>query len=63
MGLKRLRMTQVCDKIGVSRATVYRMIDNGEFPAQRKDGSSSFWFEHELDKWLAERHNLETEAG
>ncbi|WP_242678557.1 helix-turn-helix transcriptional regulator [Psychrobacter pygoscelis] len=56
-------MTQVCDKIGVSRATVYRMIDNGEFPAQRKDGSSSFWFEHELDKWLAERHNLETEAG
>lgn len=61
--LRRLRIKQVVDKVGIPKSTLYKMIKDGDFPAQRKDGSSSFWLEHELDEWIIERHNLECEAG
>tara|TARA_B100001093_G_C26785399_1_gene996426 strand:+ start:852 stop:1073 length:222 start_codon:yes stop_codon:yes gene_type:complete len=39
-------------RVPVSRATIYRMIGAGKFPAPFKIGRGSFWSECALDKWL-----------
>lgn len=57
--LRRLKIKDVTEKVGLSKAKIYMMIKNDEFPEQVKDGYSSFWFEHEIDEWLIERHNLD----
>lgn len=59
--LRRLRMEQVIKKVALKRSTIYERIKTGTFPAQYKDGSSSFWFEHELDAWLIKVHDLQLE--
>ncbi|MGM8938492.1 helix-turn-helix transcriptional regulator [Psychrobacter glaciei] len=59
--LRRLRIDQVADKVALPRSTIYEKIKAGNFPAQYKDGSSSFWFEHELDAWLIKVHDLHLE--
>jgi predicted DNA-binding transcriptional regulator AlpA len=38
-------------RVPVSRATIYRMIRAGEFPAPCKIGRGSFWSECALEKW------------
>ncbi len=60
--LRRLRIDQVADKVALPRSTIYEKIKAGTFPAQYKDGSSSFWFEHELDAWLIKVHDLHLET-
>lgn len=59
--LRRLRIEQVVDKMAIPKSTIYEKIKAGTFPAQYKDGSSSFWFEHELDAWLIKVHDLQLE--
>tara|TARA_R110002126_G_scaffold83163_4_gene203286 strand:- start:440 stop:658 length:219 start_codon:yes stop_codon:yes gene_type:complete len=59
--LRRLRIDQVSKKVALPRSTIYEKIKAGTFPAQYKDGSSSFWFEHELDAWLIKVHDLHLE--
>ncbi len=59
--LRRLRIDQVADKVALPRSTIYEKIKAGTFPKQYKDGSSSFWFEHELDAWLIKVHDLHLE--
>ncbi len=59
--LRRLRIDQVAYKVALPRSTIYEKIKAGTFPAQYKDGSSSFWFEHELDAWLIKVHDLHLE--
>ena len=59
--LRRLRIEQVVDKVAMPKSTIYDKIRAGTFPAQYKDGSSSFWFEHELDAWLIKVHDLQLE--
>lgn len=59
--LRRLRIDQVADKVALPRSTIYEKIKAGTFPSQYKDGSSSFWFEHELDAWLIKVHDLQLE--
>ena len=56
--LRRLRIEQVADKVALPKSTIYEKIKAGAFPAQYKDGASSFWFEHELDAWLIKVHDL-----
>lgn len=53
--LKRLRLPQVKEKTGWQRATIYKKIKNGEFPPPKKDGRTSYWFEHEINDWIASR--------
>lgn len=60
--LRRLRIGQVADKVGLPKSTIYEKIKDGTFPAQRKDGSSSFWLEHELDAWIIKVHDLQPES-
>ncbi len=59
--LRRLRIEQVVDKVAIPKSTIYEKIKAGTFPAQYKDGTSSFWFEHELDAWLIKVHDLHIE--
>ncbi len=53
--LKRLRLPQVIEKTGWKRPTIYKKIAQGTFPKQRKDGRTSYWFEHEINDWIASR--------
>jgi len=45
-----LRMPEVCDRLGVSRTTVWRMSRQGKLPRPIKIGSSSGWLEADIDK-------------
>ena len=50
---KRLiRITEVANKIGMSRAWIYQEIGKGRFPAQRSVGGRSAWVEAEIDEWI-----------
>lgn len=54
-----LRFAQVREKTGLSRATVYRRIRAGTFPAPLDigdgDSRSLGWLADEIDAWIADR--------
>jgi prophage regulatory protein len=57
-----LRKRQLCQRIGLSSAQVYAMLDKNSpshdpaFPRQIHLGASAVgWFEHEVEGWLASR--------
>jgi prophage regulatory protein len=54
--LRVLREPQVCSRIGIHRATMWRKIAAGKFPKPIKIGANSNgWIEAEIDAWLHER--------
>lgn len=51
---RHVRMPELEDRTGLSRATIYRRIASGRFPRQiAMDGNISVWREAEVAKWLA----------
>ena len=63
-GKRVLRLPEVIAKIGLSRATIYKMQEKGQFPASLKIGKSAVaWREDELDRWLSKRLRYESRAG
>lgn len=51
-----IRRKQVEIRTGLSRATIYRRISVGEFPAPISLGGDSVgWIESEVDTWIEER--------
>ncbi|PUA19562.1 AlpA family transcriptional regulator [Glaciimonas sp. PCH181] len=57
-----LRKRQLCQRIGLSSAQIYAMLDTNSpshdptFPCQIRLGASAVgWFEHEVEAWLASR--------
>lgn len=57
-----LRLKQVIAITGLSRSTIYSMLDENsssydpDFPKQVKIGKKSVaWVEHELDQWICKR--------
>ncbi len=53
-----LRFAQVRERTGLSRATVYRRMRKGTFPAAidlGDDGVQLGWHEDEIDSWVASR--------
>lgn len=50
--MKRLRMKQVIEKVGLSRSMIYLKIKNNEFPKPRKDGRMSYWLDTDIDEWI-----------
>ncbi|MCF6764705.1 helix-turn-helix transcriptional regulator [Corynebacterium parakroppenstedtii] len=51
-----LRLPQVISVTSLSRATIYRLIHQGEFPRQIKLGErSSGWVQDEINQWLENR--------
>jgi prophage regulatory protein len=51
-----LRLPTVLAKTGVSRATIYRLVQRGDFPSAHKlSERTSVWNEAEVDSWLKAR--------
>lgn len=60
---KLLRLPQVKDLTGLSRATIYRYVDAGEFPRPVKLGPRAIaWHASDIDGWIAGRIPASTEA-
>lgn len=56
-----LRMKDVIQRTGMSRATVYRRINDGEFPRQRQISRNLVgWLDHEISEWIASRAPVHT---
>ena len=54
--LKILRVKQVAERVGISRALIYRYIREGKFPTGVRLGERAVgWYEHDVDAWLASR--------
>ncbi len=48
-----LKISEVVDLVGVSRATIYRMIDSGAFPRPvRVSAMRVVWVKAEIDAWM-----------
>lgn len=51
-----LRLAAVKDRVGLSRATIYRRIKKKEFPANVSLGGYAVgWLESEINGWIAAR--------
>ena len=51
-----LRISEVLDRVGVSRPTIYRWVAAGEFPKQISIGANSVvWLESDITKWMDQR--------
>ena len=51
-----IRLPDVIAKTGLGRASIYRYIDLGEFPAPVRVGErASAWVEQEVDDWINRR--------
>ncbi len=50
-----LRIKQVLERVPVSRNTIYRMMQKGDFPKNVEIGSVSFWIEKEVDEWMDQK--------
>lgn len=51
-GKRLLNISDVVDKVRLSRATIYRMVKAETFPAMVKYGRSSRWVESSIDEWI-----------
>ena len=52
--MKMLRLPEVLEATGLSRATVYRLEKKGEFPKRRRLGVNSVgWVEEEVTLWVS----------
>ncbi|MDA1155576.1 MAG: AlpA family transcriptional regulator [Proteobacteria bacterium] len=51
-----IRLPDVMSKTGLGRASIYRYIDLGKFPAPVRVGErASAWVEQEIDAWISDR--------
>jgi prophage regulatory protein len=54
--MKLLRLGEVIEMTGLSRATIYRYEDAGEFPKRRRTGPNSVrWLDEDVIKWMKSR--------
>lgn len=52
MSRRIIRLPDVSKRTSLSKASIYRLIAAGDFPAPVKMGSASGWFEDEIDAWM-----------
>ena len=59
-----LKLTDVLNRLAVSRPTLYRWIKEGHFPKPIKlaDNGAARWTEEEVEEWIAERNALRKAA-
>lgn len=54
-----LRIDEVTERVGLSRATIWRREQNGEFPSRRDLGGSAVgWVESEINEWISDREKV-----
>lgn len=55
---KMLRMREVSERTGLSRATIYRYLKSATFPSPRKVGSRMVrWLSTDIDEWMQGSYN------
>jgi prophage regulatory protein len=53
---KFLRLPAVIDRTGLSRSTIYEMVERGDFPRPVKIGARAIaWPIERLEDWMAEK--------
>lgn len=50
-----INIKKVLALVPVSRPTIYRLMQRGEFPKAVEIGASRFWLEREINNWLSSR--------
>ena len=56
IGNRLLKRTEVEEKTGLSRASIYSYVRAGTFPAPISIGANRVaWLESEIDEWIAEK--------
>jgi len=51
-----LKLTEIVEVTGLSRSSIYRLVEIGQFPQQVKLGSRSVaWLSTEIDDWMTNR--------
>jgi prophage regulatory protein len=51
-----VRLKEVCDRIGLGKSTIYRLIGSGNFPAGHIIlGRYRVWLESEISTWMADQ--------
>lgn len=60
-----LRLKQIIERTGLSRSTIYKMIQEGKFPRQVDlvGGRSVAWVENEIENWMKHRLELRNNKG
>ena len=54
--MKVLRLPDVLERVGLSKSTLWRLINDEEFPEPIKLGPrASGWIEEEVDAWISSR--------
>ena len=54
--MRVLRLHEVLERVGLSKSTLWRYINEGDFPKPIKLGPrASGWIEEEVDDWIASR--------
>lgn len=47
-----LTIGEVIERTKFSKATIYRLIKDDDFPTQRKIGASARWLQSEVNEWM-----------
>jgi len=56
MSIKILRPIDVCEKLGISKGTIYRLEKNNDFPKRKQLGLRAVgWLESDIDEWIQKR--------
>lgn len=51
-----LRLPEVLDRIGMKRSSLYKRVNDGEFPRQISLGGRAVgWYESEVEAWINAR--------
>ncbi len=53
----QLRLEQVEAQTGMKKSYIYREMAKGTFPASHKVGSSTRWYQSDIQRWIASRSN------
>lgn len=54
-----LKISQVCQRVGLSQATIYRRMEKEDFPLPVNMGGGSVrWYEHEIQAYLLARPRI-----
>jgi len=56
MSTQILRMREVIQRIGLSRSTIYKLMENNDFPKPMKLGAQAIgWRDTDIEQWIANR--------
>ena len=56
MNTRILRMREVMQRIGLSRSTIYKLMENDDFPRPMKLGSQAIgWRDADVEAWIESR--------